>query len=63
MWSGVDHHNDDPALNFVKGPRYGRRWACCQDTDPGAPPCKSGVHVTYDCLPARWRESIKFEVF
>ncbi|KAI0565813.1 hypothetical protein FGB62_14g129 [Gracilaria domingensis] len=57
-----DHHFDDPALDNVKGPRYGRRWACCQDTDEHAPPCKSGYHVTYDCSPAQWAERIEFAV-
>lgn len=57
-----DHHFDDASLDGVKGPRYGRRWACCQDTDADAPPCKSGVHVTFDCDSARWAEGISFVV-
>lgn len=57
-----DHHFDDAALGEVKGARYGRRWACCQDTDADAPACKSGVHVTYDCAPEQWTEGLKFEV-
>lgn len=58
----VDHHFDDPALANVKGPRYGKRWACCQDTDEHAPPCKSGYHVTYDCDKSRWTDGIEFAV-
>lgn len=57
-----DHHFDDPALDNVKGARYGRRWACCQDTDADAPPCKSGVHVTFDSDAARWADGISFVV-
>lgn len=43
-----DHHYDDPTLDDIKGPRYARRWACCQDTDENAPPCKMGWHISYD---------------
>lgn len=56
----VDHHLDDRALDDVKGPRYGRRWACCQDTDSDAPECKSGFHVTFDCPRERWADSVSF---
>jgi len=42
-----DHHYDDPALDGKPGPRFGRRWGCCQETDADAPPCKRGWHITF----------------
>lgn len=55
-----DHHFDDASLDNVKGPRYGKRWGCCLETEVDAPPCKSGFHVTYDCDPQRWAAGIDF---
>lgn len=57
-----DHHFDDAALDNRPGPRYGQRWACCQDTDPEAPPCKYGFHVTWNCSKDRWAQDVSFAV-
>lgn len=57
-----DHHFDDAALDNCSGPRYGQRWACCQDTDPEAPPCKFGFHVTWNCDKDRWAQDVSFAV-
>ncbi|KAJ8905288.1 hypothetical protein NDN08_001795 [Rhodosorus marinus] len=57
-----DHHFDDPSLDDKPGPRFAGRWACCQDTDSDAQPCKYGWHVTYDSDPTIRQQDISFAV-
>mmetsp|Transcript_5332 Transcript_5332/g.15929 ORF Transcript_5332/g.15929 Transcript_5332/m.15929 type:complete len:144 (+) Transcript_5332:2-433(+) len=55
-----DHHFDDRSLDNKPGPRFAGRWACCQDTDADAPPCKSGWHITYDTDSRALRSDVSF---
>lgn len=50
-----DHHHDDPSLDGGPGPRFARRWGCCQDPDATAGGCKVGWHVRHaDVGGERW---------